>query len=448
MFIQNPIISSSNNIEVYNKILTIVRDVANILKSPQDLQNKIHFTGEDEYPWEGRCLSHGHPGVCLLLAELSEQFPDEDWDAYAFEHLKIVNSLISNYGINNISLFSGLSGVGLAATLLSNKGTRYIKFISDINNNIVNTLKEFISNSAASLHNLRMTDYDVIQGVSGTIRYLLMHKENTEIIEIIKRSLQYLVDLTYDITKKNNIVPGWYISSENQFLESEKRDFPSGNFNTGMAHGIAGPLAILSIALMEGIEIKGQRDAIVKIASWLDKWKCKNEYGIYWSGHIKFENVINNTKEELTTHREAWCYGNPGISRALWLAGTALSKKNYTDLALEALESTLNMPYDTWGCISGIFCHGLAGMIHILNVMYADSGNSRFRDSAIQLTNNLLNFYSTENTFGFVDINYKNSNLVISHKPGLLDGAAGVLLPLLAIISERKTKWDSVFLLN
>lgn len=418
MFIQNPIISSSNDVDVYNKILAIVRGVANILKSPEELQSKIDFTGADEYPWEGRCLSHGHPGVCLLLAELAEQFPEEDWDVYAFEHLKIANNLIYDYGINNISLFSGLSGVGMAATLLSNQGTRYVKFISDVNNNIVNILKEFINNSATSLENLRMTDYDVIQGMSGIIRYLLMHKDNQEILKVIKSSLEYLISITSDINKKNKIVPGWYISSENQFLDSEKKDFPNGNFNTGMAHGIAGPLAILSIALIEGVEIKGQKEAIEKIASWLDHWKCIDEYGIYWSGHIKFEDVINNTKDELSTHREAWCYGNPGISRALWLSGTALSKKSYTVLALEALESTLNMPYNTWGCISGIFCHGLAGMIHILNLMYTDSGNTRFMHSAIELTNSLLNFYSIENTFGFADINYKNSNLLVSHKPG------------------------------
>lgn len=42
-------------------------------------------------------------------------------------------------------------------------------------------------------------------------------------------------------------MPNWLISNENLPLDIEKKTYKKGYFNSGMAHGISGVLAFLSI---------------------------------------------------------------------------------------------------------------------------------------------------------------------------------------------------------
>lgn len=67
-----------------------------------------------------------------------------------------------------------------------------------------------------------------------------------------------------------------------------------GNFNLGLSNGIGGILAALSIALMEGIEIAGQRKAIERILEDYKRFHYVDNNGaVYWPGIIKFEDYIS-----------------------------------------------------------------------------------------------------------------------------------------------------------
>jgi lantibiotic biosynthesis protein len=44
-----------------------------------------------------------------------------------------------------------------------------------------------------------------------------------------------------------------------------------GHGNNGMAHGIAGPLTVLSLARHSGTSVPGHVEAIGAFASWLDR---------------------------------------------------------------------------------------------------------------------------------------------------------------------------------
>ncbi|MGW1807070.1 lanthionine synthetase LanC family protein [Streptomyces sp. NPDC002078] len=49
--------------------------------------------------------------------------------------------------------------------------------------------------------------------------------------------------------------------------------WPGGHGNFGLAHGIAGPLALLAMALRHGHAVPGQTQAIIRICDWLDRWR-------------------------------------------------------------------------------------------------------------------------------------------------------------------------------
>ena len=53
-----------------------------------------------------------------------------------------------------------------------------------------------------------------------------------------------------------------------------------------MAHGIAGPLALMSIAARRDITVPGQLDAIDQISAWLDSWRIGTDAHTWWPGMI------------------------------------------------------------------------------------------------------------------------------------------------------------------
>jgi len=66
-------------------------------------------------------------------------------------------------------------------------------------------------------------------------------------------------------------VPGWW--SGNAPNDQLSPQWPGGHGNLGLAHGIAGPLALLSTAMRRGITVTGQRNAAGRICAWLDQWR-------------------------------------------------------------------------------------------------------------------------------------------------------------------------------
>ena len=44
--------------------------------------------------------------------------------------------------------------------------------------------------------------------------------------------------------------------------------YPHGNLNCGLAHGIPGPLATMSLALLAGVTVPGLAEAVDWAASW------------------------------------------------------------------------------------------------------------------------------------------------------------------------------------
>ena len=74
-----------------------------------------------------------------------------------------------------------------------------------------------------------------------------------------------------------------------------------------------------------------------------------------------------------------------------------------------------------------------------------DTGLPVFTEAASELTEQLLAMYDPERALGFCSIE-PGGNLV--DQPGLLDGAPGVALVLLAASSNVEPAWDRLFLLS
>ncbi|MFL0498827.1 hypothetical protein BTA37_30055 [Priestia megaterium] len=424
----------------------VVLDIINSLKIQYKDSEKVISFYRDNYfdDFELCTLASGLPGICILINELDELFPNENWEEVGHQYMTYLQHLINNGNIYSISLWNGLSGVGMAVLFLSKKNKRYDKVITTINKFIINHLDEFIEESRKKLFgNVEMYDYDVIEGLSGVGRYLL-NFNSTETEKAVKEILRYLVDLTKEFEYENYSIPGWYISKDNQFLENEKEEFPLGNFNLGLSHGIAGPLALLSQAYNNNVHVEEHITAIEKIVSFYLKWASKDGTGVVWPNRVKLEELIEVDLREDSFNNESWCYGIPGIINSLYLSSLATKNLELEEYSLKVAKQMTTRSDKIWSIHSPSFCHGYTGLLNTYLNFYKQTGDREFKDGIEIVVAKIIKEYNSELAYGFLDKDHRGTK----EHPGLLLGTVGILLVLISLLKEDIPDWNQVFLLS
>ena len=107
-----------------------------------------------------------------------------------------------------------------------------------------------------------MAEFDLIRGLTGLGAVLLTRLEGSPLSNEV---LRYLVALSKPVSIDGWVLPGWWSA-----VGPDGEEMAGGHGNNGVAHGIAGPLALLSIAVRQGTQIPGQLDAIEVFTRWLD----------------------------------------------------------------------------------------------------------------------------------------------------------------------------------
>jgi len=188
------------------------------------------------------------------------------------------------------------------------------------------------------------------------------------------------------------------------------------------------------------VPVPGLRTAIERAAHWLESHRIPDRWGGSWPAAV----AVGNSGM-MTPAPVGWCYGNPGIARALWLAGAALDDSSLREAGVEALRAVFRRPVSRRGISSPTFCHGVAGLLHITMRFANDTSAPEFSEAASTVLDELLMSFSEETVFGYRAYDAE-ARLVDS--AGLLDGAAGIALVLLAVTSNAEPTWDRIFLLS
>jgi lantibiotic biosynthesis protein len=444
--------------DLRREIEAIVRTVAERVKHLAVIQqrsakeeNAIQIDGMVMPQWDDLALANGIPGLCLLYGELDRQFPDEEWDLVGHQMLVALQQALSRQPVDSPALWGGLAGVVMGVRALSRGGTRYRSMSTHLEAALASMTHQALPFIEAQLAdgNLRMTHYDAIQGVTGVGRTLLLLKDQPQMLALLEDVLKYLVRLTAPRERDGVEMPGWYIKREHLFRERDKQMYPNGNFNLGLSHGITGPMALMALALREGVEVPGQRETLRRIGEWLLAWKAEDEYGIVWPGLVSWEQfVAGGMEDRLPSHQESWCYGAPGIARVLWFAGDVLGETGWKETAVEACRATNRRPEEQWAIISPTFCHGYSGVLHLTRVMHDESGLEELaalRDHALK---KVMRAYDEDLPFGYADLVRAEGGVKQVHSAGLLDGAAGIALVLLSLLSSDQPSWDTVFMIR
>lgn len=436
-----------------------VKEIANRLKDPESVkaivlhpENRNPDPLFQDHPWADLSFSGGYPAILLLFTELDRLFPDEKWDLAAHVYVVKIKEMIEKQGIGNFSLFGGLAGICFALSQASKGGTRYQKLLNVLNDHLIQGMENnYFAAFKDNLQNGKSTSmflYDVIQGIAGIGVYGITQLPNPNFVQLIQEILRLLVGLTGTVIVEGKEIPGWYLSLEVQVMEEEKIEYPKGNFNLGLAHGIPGVLGFLSVASLHGIIIDGQREAIEKIATWLRARRRFANGSFFWESRIRFEDEISGITTTYTQGRDAWCYGTPGVVSSLFLAGKALQNNELKDFAVQSLKSVFDRNQEKWNLPGPTFCHGISGLLLITHQMALQSEDLDLKEQVNRLKEILMQFYEPQSPFGFKDRKpCKNGEYFGINNTGFLEGSVGVLLTLLSV-EGALSWWHAPFLIS
>ncbi|MFI8265868.1 lanthionine synthetase LanC family protein [Streptomyces sp. NPDC085665] len=304
-------------------------------------------------------LGEGLAGTALLHSSLAEAVPGAA--ARARAHWQLAAEAIGEARPDGVYRGPG----GLAASLLAGAGRLSRE---ELPGDAVRDAVCWLSARTEAIAGRRWPDpapgpgvcpwtvYDVMSGLSGTGRILLAAHGAGWAAEAAPGLAAAISALTRMVRGGTPDRPGWWLPAGH--LPGPAAGHPEGAAVTGMAHGIAGPLALLALAETSGPPAPGRRAAVRAAADWL----VAVREGGSWPPRAGATGTAPG-RGTGSGRRDAWCYGAPGITRALALSSTALGDPRYARVAGLSLTALAERPVAAWDTDGPGLCHGSAGVL-------------------------------------------------------------------------------------
>lgn len=396
------------------------------------------------WQWVPSSLISGYGSLALLFHFMARTFPGYNWERVARQYLRLAAEFTHQQPLVAPALFGGSSGMASVVSFFARDDERYRHSMATLSEHVAEQVLYMTWQREQASEGIADGDYDIISGAAGILGFLVTLEQPTgQIHAAIRRLIEYLVWLAESDTEQER--RRWFLSPRFYPIELHRERYPDGYFNCGLAHGIAGPLAALAIAWRAGYQIPEQREAIHSLASWLVDHQIQDAWGINWPAGVPLrQSYSSDSWSTLPPTRTAWCYGAPGIARALWLAGGVLQDSVFCQTAIEAIESVLQRPLVARGIDSVTFCHGVAGLLDISLRFAHETERILIRQHIPLLVQQILNGFDADSPLGFRDLEQEHHWV---DDPGLLTGAVGVALTLLAASTPIEPGWDRIFLI-
>ncbi|MFD4553489.1 lanthionine synthetase C family protein [Streptomyces sp. NPDC058469] len=381
-------------------------------------------------PWAVQSLADGAAGISLFHIEMAGRFgaswhPAHRWiTAAASGHITAADTT---------GLFLGAPAVGFLLTTVPPafqhlyapaRGTLHQHITALTHRRVDAALARISSGDLPTF-----AEYDLFYGLTGIGAYLLRTDPESAALE---RVLGYLVALTRPLSLGRGGLPGWWVRHDP--ARGKSPHFPGGHGNFGAAHGITGPLLLLTQALRHGIIVDGHREAVLSICDHLDTWCQHSPSGPWWPEHISRRDFELGRPHHDAPARPSWCYGTAGIARAGQLAGIAQPAPDLQAFYEDALYQAMTDPVQLRQVTDTGLCHGWAGIYQTAVRAASDALDLRLQSLPQRLGDTLA-------------AQARPGDLPTA---GLINGDAGTALALTTFASQQapSTGWDACLLIN
>lgn len=372
-------------------------------------------------------LFSGAMGEALFHFEYDRVF--KNLEAYN-RGIEIIDEIFEH--INNGKMFhtfcTGLAGVGWGIEYLSEN-----KFIENKVRDSLSEIDDFIGEMM--INDIENGNYDFLHGASGCIIYLL------------KRRNAYPEKIDKYIVKYLNVLEKTAVKTEvNEIKWLSKINTNDGyeyGYNISLSHGITSIIAVLSKIYVNQIEQELTLSLAKKSVNYLLNQRIDNLQNI-----CCFPSLSIESETKLLNSRLSWCYGDLGISAALWMSGKNFRISSWMKIAEEvAIKSTQRKKEYTGVNDSGI-CHGASGNSQIYKRMFLNTNNKLFYDASEFWLNETLNMANFKDGLAGYKAYLAGQEDNWVNESGLLTGVSGIGLSLLSYFSESPSPLDEILLIN
>jgi hypothetical protein len=246
--------------------------------------------------------------------------------------------------------------------------------------------------------------------------------------------LERVVDRLAETAESQGEGTTWW--TDPAWLPAETRaEFPRGYYNLGLAHGVPGVIGLLGQVCAAGLAQDKARPLLDGAVRWLLEQDGPGGFG-YW--------ISPGAPRDRA--RLAWCYGDPGIAAALLGAARDVAEPDWVAAALAIARRAADRPYAEAGIQDAALCHGCAGLGHLFNRMAQATDEPELMHAARAWFERTLAMRRPGRGIGGYEA--WQADAAWSADPGLLNGAAGIALALLAAISPIEPAWDRMLLVS
>jgi lantibiotic modifying enzyme len=395
-------------------------DGAGLLSRLLEIRKALE-TADDDQP----SLLGGAPGIALFHFYLGRATGDESLVERGMDLISRASDTVEK-GFDYPTFAGGLAGLGWSITHLSRQGfleADVAEILADLTGPLRQSMMEF----------MRRGEYDYLHGALGIVLYFLERNDLPETPTIV-------FDLVEELARQAQTDAQGGLKWES-VLDSETK---KRGFNLSLSHGQASIIEILGRLVAAGYGGEQARPLLNGAVTYLLHHELPD--------NIRGTSIFSSRVvpgEPLSGCRLGWCYGDMGAGQALLRTGLRLGVKSWQEKGLDVLRHSMARRDPSEAAIKDAgLCHGSAGIAHIYNRLWQETGDAAFFETA----RFWYDFTLKLATFNDGLAGYKAWRTPKyggwANEAGLLEGVAGIGLALISALYPLEPAWDRCLLLS
>ena len=302
-------------------------------------------------------LAGGLGGLSILYSSLISV--DDDAGTFRQEARRCLHEFqarLPQLTSTKCGLYNGLAGMAWA---IQYSATRLAEpeFVDQDLSDLFEVIEDFLNLDEP-------LEYDLIGGIVGIGMFALTLQSGWR-ERLIKKVLERLEASA--ISVEHGVA--WQTPSFRNAKPADPTHAQSPEFNLGIAHGVPGVVNFLAQCSLREVGGEHARGLLQLATEWLCRQALRSP------GQSCFGYVAGSS----TPSRAAWCYGDPGIAVALVNASSALGSSAINDHALSVVRRSAARNMVDSGVVDTGYCHGTAGLAHLLRFLYERTGVTEAR---------------------------------------------------------------------
>jgi hypothetical protein len=353
----------------------------------------------------------GWAGLALAHSVLERALPGRGFAARAQEDLARATRALARSAVPP-TLYAGFTGLGWTTEFLRARGNH------DTNAEVDKALAEYLSIDTWN------GSVDLISGLVGYGVYALERLPRAGAKAILAAIIHHL-----DATAAR-------LPNGVAWATAANADATDVEYDLGVAHGVPGVIGFLARAWSAGI----RRGSVGRLLDQAVAWVLSQRNAA--SPGRQFPSVVRPARPVGPPARLAWCYGDAGIACVLLLAAKASGEPAWRRAAVQLADGAAKRNASTSGVVDADLCHGSAGLAHVFQRLYVETGSADCRAAAKRWLRVAIASLSTRSL---------SRAFIRRAGTGFLTGASGATAALATFASVDWTAsaaWDRVLLLS